>query len=61
MKIKLRLETEESKKRWELIKQASQEVSNWDDLRKAEAYRRIKRVDASTEKHKDMRQFGDAS
>jgi hypothetical protein len=45
MTIKLRLETDESRKRWELIKEASEEVNNWDELRKAEAYRRTKRTD----------------
>jgi hypothetical protein len=42
MKIRLRLDTDESKERWELIKEASAEVSEWDELRKAEAYRRTK-------------------
>ena len=39
-KIKLRLASEESRKRWELIKEASEEVNKWDELKRAEAYRR---------------------
>lgn len=63
MKIKLRLETEESKKRWELIKQASNEVNNWDELRKAEAYRRTNRTDSSSKGREESqsRPYGEAS
>ena len=50
MKIKLRLESPESRRRWDLIKQASREVSDWDELKKAEAYRRTRPIDEHIEK-----------
>ena len=39
-RLRIKLDTLAQRERWRLIKQASAEVDGWDELRKAEAYRR---------------------
>lgn len=41
-KLSVKLTTPEAKERWRLIKEASKEIDSWDELRKAEAFNRIK-------------------